>query len=58
LLIDKPLTADLLAKIAWSSSQECSPTDDLRGSERYKRAVVGTLVKRAAARAYERAVMA
>ena len=31
-------------------------TDDLRGSEQYKRAIVGTLVKRAAMKAYERAL--
>ena len=37
------------------ASQECSPTSDLRGSEQYKRAIVRTLVKRAAVKAYERA---
>src|ERR1044071_5156800 len=26
------------------ASRECSPTDDLRGSEHYKRAIIGTLV--------------
>ena len=36
------------------ASQECSPTSDLRGSEHYKRAIVKTLVRRAA-KAYERA---
>lgn len=38
------------------ASHECSPTDDLRGSEHYKRAIIGTLVKRAALKAYERAL--
>jgi carbon-monoxide dehydrogenase medium subunit len=38
------------------ASRECSPTDDLRGSEHYKRAIIGTLVKRAALKAYERAL--
>ena len=38
------------------ASQGCSPTDDLRGSEHYKRAIIGTLVKRAALKAYERAL--
>jgi CO/xanthine dehydrogenase FAD-binding subunit len=38
------------------ASQECSPTADLRGSEQYKRAIVRTLVKRALAKAYERAL--
>lgn len=55
LLADKKVTheaADAAGKVA---SQECSPTSDLRGSERYKRAIVGTLVKRAVGRAYGRA---
>ena len=38
------------------ASRECSPTDDLRGSEHYKRAIIGTLVKRAALKVYERAL--
>ena len=38
------------------ASQECSPTSDLRGSEQYKRVIVRTLVKRALAKANERAV--
>jgi carbon-monoxide dehydrogenase medium subunit len=38
-----------------TASQECDPTTDLRGSAYYKRAIVGTLVKRAALKAYERA---
>jgi carbon-monoxide dehydrogenase medium subunit len=38
------------------ASRECSPTDDLRGTEHYKRAIIGTLVKRAALKAYERAL--
>lgn len=55
LLIDRPITSELLEEAAEQAARECSPTEDLRGSERYKRAVVRTLVKRAAARACERA---
>ena len=56
LLARDALTPELLEEVGVTASQECSPTDDLRGSERYKRAVVRTLVKRAAAKAYERAL--
>jgi carbon-monoxide dehydrogenase medium subunit len=56
LLLGKPVTAELLEEAGALASQECSPTEDLRGSERYKRAVVRTLVKRAGAKAYERAI--
>ncbi len=55
LLVGKELTTELAAEAGSIASQECSPTSDLRGSEQYKRAIVRTLVKRAAARAYERA---
>jgi carbon-monoxide dehydrogenase medium subunit len=55
LLIGKKLTAELAQEAGSIASQECSPTSDLRGSEQYKRAIVKTLVKRAAGRAYERA---
>jgi carbon-monoxide dehydrogenase medium subunit len=52
----KALALELLEEIGASASQECSPMADLRGSEQYKRAVVRTLVKRAAAKAYEKAL--
>jgi carbon-monoxide dehydrogenase medium subunit len=56
-LLDRKVpTPELLEEVGAVASQECSPTDDLRGSERYKRAVVRTLVKRAGAKAYERAL--
>lgn len=55
LLFGKKLTAELVAEAGATASQECSPTSDLRGSERYKRAIVGTLVKRALTAAYEKA---
>jgi aerobic carbon-monoxide dehydrogenase medium subunit len=52
---NKP-TPELIAEAAKSASQECSPTSDLRGSEQYKRAIIGTLVKRATGAAYKRAL--
>jgi aerobic carbon-monoxide dehydrogenase medium subunit len=56
LLIKKKLTPELAEEAGSIASQECSPTSDLRGSEQYKRAIVRTLVKRAAQKAYERAL--
>jgi aerobic carbon-monoxide dehydrogenase medium subunit len=56
LIMGKKLTPVLAQEAGSAASQECSPTDDLRGSEHYKRAIVGTLVKRAAMKAYERAL--
>jgi carbon-monoxide dehydrogenase medium subunit len=58
LLSGKKVTEELIAQAANSASQECSPTSDLRGSERYKRAIVGTLAKRALGTAYEKALLA
>ncbi len=55
LVIGKKMTAELAQAAGNFASQECTPTSDLRGSEHYKRAIVKTLVKRAAAKAYERA---
>jgi carbon-monoxide dehydrogenase medium subunit len=55
LITGKKLTPELAEEAGSVASQECSPTSDLRGSEQYKRAIVGTLVKRAASKAYERA---
>jgi len=56
LITGKKLTPELAQEAGSAASQECSPTSDLRGSEEYKRAIVRTLVKRAAAKAYERAL--
>jgi aerobic carbon-monoxide dehydrogenase medium subunit len=56
LITGKQLTPQLTEEAGSAASQECSPTSDLRGSEQYKRAIVRTLVKRAAGKAYERAV--
>jgi carbon-monoxide dehydrogenase medium subunit len=52
----RKLTSELIGEAGRTSSQECSPTSDLRGSEQYKRAIVGTLVKRALAAAYQKAL--
>jgi carbon-monoxide dehydrogenase medium subunit len=56
LLVRHKVTQELTEEAGSIASQECSPTSDLRGSEQYKRAIVKTLVKRAAGRAYERAL--
>jgi carbon-monoxide dehydrogenase medium subunit len=56
LVTGQKLTAELAAEAGNIASQECSPTSDLRGSEGYKRAIVRTLVKRAAVKAFERAL--
>jgi carbon-monoxide dehydrogenase medium subunit len=55
-LAGKGLTPQLAEETGSAASQECNPTSDLRGSEQYKRAIVRTLVKRAAAKAYEKAL--
>jgi aerobic carbon-monoxide dehydrogenase medium subunit len=56
LITGKKLTAELIAEAGAIAAQECSPTSDLRGSEQYKRAIVRTLVKRAADAAYKKAL--
>ncbi len=56
LITGKKLTAELIADAAAMASQECSPSSDLRGSEPYKRAIVGTLVRRALAAVYQKAL--
>ena len=55
LITGKKLMPQLAEEAGSLASQECSPTSDLRGSEHYKRAIVKTLVKRAAMKANERA---
>jgi carbon-monoxide dehydrogenase medium subunit len=49
----KKLSPELASEAGSMASRECSPTSDLRGSEQYKRAIVRTLVKRAAVKANE-----
>jgi carbon-monoxide dehydrogenase medium subunit len=56
LMAGKKLAPEWAMEAARLASTECSPTSDLRGSEDYKRAVVKTLVKRAAEAAYRQAL--
>lgn len=56
MLDGKPFLSQLVEQAAACAAEECSPVSDLRGSEQYKRAIVHTLVRRAAHRAYERAL--
>ncbi len=55
-LIGKEVSPELALEAGKIAATECRPTSDLRGSEPYKRAIVGTLVKRAAIKAYARAL--
>ena len=55
ILSGKRFSAEILEQAAAAASQECSPTSDLRGSEKFKRGIVRVLVRRAAETAYERA---
>jgi aerobic carbon-monoxide dehydrogenase medium subunit len=54
-LFGQKLSEDLIAEAALYASEDCSPSSDLRGSEEYKRAMVGVLVKRMIHKAVERA---
>jgi len=54
-LIGKEMSPELALEAGKIAATECRPTSDLRGSEPYKRAIVGALVKRAAIKACERA---
>lgn len=56
ILTGKPVSLDSAVEAGKAASQECDPISDLRGSADYKRAIVGTLVTRAAVKAYERAM--
>lgn len=56
LLTGKKITLELAQEAGTSAAQECTPTGDLRGSETYKRAIVKTLVRRAALKAHERSL--
>ena len=56
LVTGKIFSAELVAEAGALASQECSPISDLRGSEEYKRAIVKTLVRRAADAAYKKAL--
>lgn len=45
-LIGKKLTSETIAEASKYASEDCNPSDDLRGSEAYKRHLVSVLVKR------------
>ena len=45
-LLGSKLTDDVIAQAAQFASEDCNPSDDLRGDEEFKRAMVGVLVKR------------
>jgi len=45
----------LVEQAAAAAAEECSPTSDLRGSEKFKRGIVRVLVRRAAEAAHEQA---
>ena len=49
------ITDELIAQAAQFASEDCSPSEDLRGDEEYKRAMIGVLTKRMIKRALERA---
>jgi len=55
ILSGKRLSPELIEQAAGAAAEECSPTSDLRGSEKFKRGIVRVLVRRAAEKAYERA---
>jgi aerobic carbon-monoxide dehydrogenase medium subunit len=55
-IIGQKLTDETIALAAKYASEDCNPSDDLRGNEEYKRAMVGVLVKRMIHKAAERAV--
>lgn len=56
LLTGRKITPELAQEAGSIAAQECTPTSDLRGSEQYKRAIVKTLVRRAAIKAHERSL--
>ncbi|HEY1267054.1 MAG TPA: xanthine dehydrogenase family protein subunit M [Candidatus Binatia bacterium] len=56
ILSGKQFSGELIEQAAVSAAEVCSPTSDLRGSERFKRGIVRVLVRRAAETARERAL--
>ena len=54
LITNKKLSQELAIEAGSIASRECNPIGDLRGSEEYKRAIAGRLVRRAVTAAYER----
>ncbi len=58
ILAGKTFSPQAAAQAGAAAAEESSPTSDLRGSEKFKRGIVRVLVRRAAEKAYERAVHA
>lgn len=54
-LMGKPLSEATISEAAQLASEDCNPSEDLRGDEEYKRAMVKVLVKRMINKAAERA---
>jgi len=54
-LLGNKITEDLINQAAQFASEDCNPSDDLRGNEAYKRDLVKVLTKRIIHRALERA---
>lgn len=55
-LVGKPLNDASIAEAVQYAFEDCNPSADLRGSEEYKRHLVGVLVKRMVQKAAERAM--
>ncbi len=49
------ITAELIEKAAQFASEDCDPSDDLRGSADYKRSILKTITKRMIQKAIDRA---
>ena len=54
-LVGSDLNDDVIAQAAQFASEDCNPSDDLRGDEDYKRHLVGVITKRMIKKAIERA---
>jgi carbon-monoxide dehydrogenase medium subunit len=55
ILSGKRFAAGIIERAASAAAEECSPTSDLRGSEKFKRGIVRVLVRRATETAFEQA---
>jgi carbon-monoxide dehydrogenase medium subunit len=55
ILSGKRFAAGIIVRAASAAAEECSPTSDLRGSEKFKRGIVRVLVRRATETAFEQA---
>ena len=54
-LLGQKVTDELIKEAAKYASEDCNPSEDLRGDEAYKRSMVNVLVKRIIHKALERA---